>query len=145
MNAIDFLVKEHDKVRKVLAEIKKKTHRFTTRVSMFDDLCADLVRHETMEQKIWYPHFRKNKKLKTEVKHLLSEEAHAEKAIKSFNAVMTEKEWDAKFAKFKKAVEHHAHEEEYKLFPNVEEMLDKTELEKIGKDMRVFKKKYKKK
>ena len=98
-----------------------------------------------MEQKIWYPHFKKSKKIKSEVKHLLSEEKHAEKEIKKFKIIKTEEEWNEKFSKFKKAVEQHADEEEHKLFPNVKVILNKDELQEIGKQMRKFKSKFKKK
>lgn len=143
MNAITFLIKEHDKVRRGLKEIGNKSHRYTTKKSLLNALCRDLLIHEDMEHKVWYPHFKNNKKLKAEVKHLLSEEKGAENAIKKLKAIKSEEEWEEKFYKFKKDVEHHAHEEEHKLFPNVEEMLDEDQLELIGKDMRKFKRKFK--
>ena len=114
MDAITFLIKEHDKVRKVLKTISK-SRRYTTKKTRFKVLCRDLIRHESMEQKIWYPHFKKSKKIKSEVKHLLSEEKHAEKEIKKFKIIKTEEEWNEKFSKFKKAVEQHADEEEHEL------------------------------
>ena len=143
MNAIIFLTKEHNKVRRTLADIIKKSHRYTTKKKMFSALCKDLITHENMEQKIWYPHFKKNKKLKNEVKHLLSEEKHAEKSIKKLKSIKTQEEWEEKFSKFKKSVEQHAYEEEHDLFPNVKRILDKSELEDIGKEMRKFKSKSK--
>lgn len=145
MNAIIFLIKEHNKVRKLLKEISKKTRRYNTKKSLFKILCNDLLRHESMEQKIWYPNFKKSKKIKSEVKHLLTEEKHAEKEIKKFKLIKTEEEWDQHFSKFKKAVEHHAYEEEHKLFPNVKEILNNEELDSIGLKMRQFKSKYNKK
>lgn len=145
MNAITFLIKEHNKFRRILSGINKKKHRYTTKKRIFADFCKDLITHEKIEQKIWYPHFKHNKKLKKEVRHLLSEEKHAAKAIKKLKAIKTQEAWEENFVKFKKAVEHHAHEEESKLFPNVKEILDKLELDKIGTAMRKFKIKSKKK
>lgn len=144
MNAINFLTKEHDKVRKVLAEIKK-AQRYSTKQNKFKALCRELIIHENMEQKVWYPSFRNDKRLKKEVKHLVAEEKGAEKAITKCKGAKTEEAWKEKFAKFKKAVEHHAHEEEAILFPNVEEILTKKELDYLGKAMRKFKNKYTKK
>ena len=145
MNAITFLRKEHDKMRKMMREINKKSRRYTTKKTMFKTLCKDLTRHESLEQKIWYPHFKNSKKIKSEVKHLLSEEKHAEKEIKKFKMAKTEEEWNKKFAQFKHMVEHHAHEEERKLFPVVKAILNKNELEEIGKEMRMFMSKFKRK
>lgn len=143
MNAISFLIKEHNKIKRTFTKIKTKTRRFETKQKLFKALCHDLLQHEMMEHKIWYPHFRRNKKVRAEVRHLLTEENHAEKAIKKFNGIKTQAEWKAKFLKFKKAVEKHAKEEEKKLFPNVEEILDPATLKKIGIKMRQFKNKHK--
>jgi hemerythrin superfamily protein len=128
-----------------LKTIAKKSNQYAAKKRRFKALCQDLLRHETMEHKVWYPNFKNNKKIKSEVKHLLSEEKHAEMAIKKFKTIKTPKEWDTHFAKFKKAVENHAREEEKKLFPNVRKILDKLELMEIGKQMQRFKAKYKKK
>lgn len=144
MHAIDFLLKEHNKVRKNLNAIANESHRYLTKKKLFKSLSEDLIRHETMEQKVWYQNFKNSRKLRSEVKHLLTEEKHAEKAIKKLKSIQNEEKWEEEFFKFKKAVEHHAHEEETKLFPNVKEILDQSELQAIGKEMYIFKKRYKK-
>lgn len=138
MNAIDFLIKEHDKVRHMLVDINDESHHHETKIKLFHTLCQDLIRHEAMEHKLWYPHFRN--KLNGEVKHLLTEEKNAETAIKQFETIQTQHAWEEKFSKFKKDVENHANEEEQKLFPEVKKILDQKELEQIGKEMYEFKK-----
>ena len=143
MNAIDFLIKEHNKVRQVLADISDGSHRDTTKRKLFESLSHDLIRHETMEETVWYPRFKNDEKLDVRVKHLISEEKIAEKAIKKFDNIKTQQEWEKMFVKFKRDVEHHADEEEKKLFPNVRKILDENKLEEIGKQMREFKEKYK--
>ncbi len=135
MDAISFLIKEHNKVRRKLAVLNKESQLNATKKIRFISLCHDLILHETMEQKIWYPYFRNDKKLKKEVKHLLSEENHAAMAIKKFKSFKTKAQWDLHFAKLKKAVLLHAKEEEKKLFPNVKMILDKSELNAIGIEM----------
>lgn len=93
MNAIDFLIKEHNKVRKTLTDISDNSHRYDTKREMFDSLCQDLLRHETMEHKVWYPHFKNNPKLSSTVQHLLTEENGAEKTIKQFDNIKTQEAW----------------------------------------------------
>lgn len=139
MNAIDFLIKEHDKVRKTLADIDDSSHRPETKMHMFDSLCQDLLRHETMEHKVWYPHFKNDQRLSDTVRHLIGEEKGAEKAIKQFDKVSSYAVWQEKFAKFKHDVEHHAQEEENDLFPEVQNLLSPEDLEQIGLDMYHFK------
>src|SRR5437899_742586 len=86
MDAIKFLLKEHNKIRKTFTKIKKKS-REVTQKKIFDLLCKDLVRHEKMEQKIWYPYLKKHTHLKNKIKHLLKEEKTAAKAIKEFKKI----------------------------------------------------------
>lgn len=142
MNAIDFLTKEHEKVRKTLTQIAQNNHYDETKRKMFDTLCSELLRHETMEHKVWYPHLKNNPGLTDEVKHLLSEEKSAEKAIRQFDNIKSTQEWQEKFNKFKKDVEHHAREEETELFPQVSRVLSQEELDKIGKQMHEFTQNY---
>ncbi len=143
MNAIDFLLKEHEHVRKVLSQIDEQSHHPETKRKMFKSLCQDLIRHETMEHKVWYPHFKNDTRLNETVKHLLVEEKVAEKILKQFDSIKSEEEWESKFSKLKRDVEHHANEEEQDLFPEVKKLLSDDELEKIGLDMYHFKQEYK--
>lgn len=140
MNAIDFLIKEHNQVRTLLADINDASHRFETKKEKFH-LCADnLIRHERMEHEVWYPHLKKQ--LSDEVKHLVSEEKHAEQAIKKIEALKTEEAWKEHFLKLKEDIEHHAQEEEHQLFPEVEKLFSQRQLEEIGLEMHAFKKNY---
>lgn len=142
MNAIDFLIKEHNHVREALAEIDDKSHQAETKRKMFQSLCQELIRHETMEHVVWYPHFKNDQRLNPTVKHLLSEEKTAENIIKQFDHIHAQQEWERKFYKFKNDVEQHAKEEEQKLFPEVKKILSEDDLEKIGLEMFHFKKDY---
>lgn len=139
MNAIDFLTKEHDKVRTMLADIADNSHQFETKKKRFDLLAEDLIRHEQMEHQVWYPHFKS--KLPDTVKHLVKEESYAEKAIKKLQAISSENSWNEHFIKFKQDVPHHADEEEHDLFTEVNKILSKSQLLEIGAKMFAFKQK----
>lgn len=140
MNAIDFLIKEHNHVRALLADLLNPSHRFDTRQKLFSELSQDLLRHEEMEHTVWYPQFKN--KVPDTVKHLLKEEHHAEREIKKINELKTEEAWLNHIIQFSKDVNHHANEEEDNLFPEVKNILTEQELEQIGKQMHHFKKEY---
>jgi hemerythrin superfamily protein len=140
MNAIDFLIKEHNKVRKMLTDINDKSHLYETQKKRFSLLSQDLIRHETMEHEVWYPYLKG--KLPGTVKHLVTEEKHADKVIKKLDALKTKEAWEINFLKFKKEVEHHASEEETVLFPEVQKILSEKQLEDIGMKMFHFKKEF---
>lgn len=137
MNAIDFLIKEHNRVRQLLTDISDDSHRLETKRELFDQLSLDLLRHEKMEQELWYPRFKNS--LPDTVKHLVGEEKGAEKLIKKLDDLKKEDAWENNFSKFREEVEHHAEEEENELFPEVEKLLSRTELEEIGLEMYNFK------
>lgn len=139
MNAIDFLLKEHNHVRKTLSMVDEQSHSTETKRKMFQSLGQELIRHEAMEHKIWYPCFKNDKVLFDRVKHLISEENMAEKAIQQLASIKAEQEWENKFSKLKKDVEAHASEEEKRLFPEVQKVLTEAELNEIGIKMHHFK------
>lgn len=138
MNAINFLIHEHNKVKQLLENIEQN-HSYHKKKIIFDKVCSELLVHEKMEKEIWYPYFRY--KLDNTVQHLVSEENSAEKAISSIKSIDDEERWNEKFKKFKSQVEHHVEEEENRLFPIAKEILHKTQLRNIGKQMRRFKQK----
>lgn len=140
MDAIRFLKREHNNVRDVLANIADQSHHFETKKKQFDLLAKDLIRHENMEHEVWYPVFKDD--LPDTVKHLLKEEKIAEKEIKKIESLKTEETWNEHFIKFKKDVEHHAKEEEQKLFPQVKKLLSEKQLLELGKAMLVYKRKH---
>ncbi|RUR02805.1 hemerythrin domain-containing protein [Legionella septentrionalis] len=140
MNAIDFLIQEHQHARKMFADIIDPSHRFETQLKLFDELAQTLIRHEKMEQTVWYPHFKDE--LPDMVKHLLKEERHAEQSIEKINKLKTEEAWKKHFQQLREDVDHHATEEEEELFPQVKKLLDEEVLLEIGKEMRIFKKEH---
>jgi hypothetical protein len=140
MNAIEFLIKEHNQVRAMFADISDDNHKYETQRKRFDILSEELLRHENMEHSVWYPHFKN--KISPEVEHLLKEEAYAEKAIKYLQTLKSETAWKEHFLKLKSDVEHHATEEETLLFPEVEKLLSEQKLEEIGLQMYHYKKEH---
>lgn len=145
MDAVTFLIKEHDYIRKHLAQISKKPKASAAKKAMFKNLCHYLVRHETMEEKVWYPYLKADQRFRVRLKHLIKEENMAAKEIKKFKKIKTAAEWEKEFNDLKKAVLHHAKEEETKLFPAAEKFCDHPDLVKLCKEMRTFKKNFKKK
>lgn len=142
MDAIKYLRSEHSKFRRTFASISKISS-VPKKKTKLKALCNDLVRHEKMEQKAWYPVLKRKVELKTIIKHLLSEETAAAKAIKHIQKTKFEIIWKLRFLKLKHDVDHHAKDEENKLFPKVRQMYSKAELNKLGVKMRKFKAKLK--
>lgn len=140
MHAFDFLIKEHQYVKKMFADINNEAHHFETQRKNFAVLASFLLLHEAMEHLIWYPRFKDN--LPDTVKYLIKEEKHAEKAIKKLEELKTETSWQEHFLKLNDDMLNHAREEETELFPEVKKILSEKELHEIGLKMLEFKKEY---
>ena len=140
MHAVKFLEQEHNRIRKMFAAIESAA-KDSTRRTKFLELGADLSRHEKMEQKVWYPFLRKNAEVSSVITHLVTEEKSAAKKITALKKVKDPDSWLEKFLELKDAVEHHAEEEETKLFPKVEKQVEASDLDTVGTRMRAFKKK----
>ena len=139
MDAIKFLLKEHNKIKTTFKKLSKYRKSFEIKQRRFNKLCSSLIIHETMEHKTWYPHFKNDPLVKKIVKHLISEEKSAAATIKSFKKIKIETVWEKKFTKFKKDVLAHAAEEQNKLFAKVKKLFNSNQLKMIGKKMEKFK------
>jgi len=139
MDAIVLLRQEHSRFRKTLKAISNVTN-LATKKKKFEAFCQDLLRHEKMEEKVWYPALRKlDPELRDIIAHLVDEEKSAAKAMQKFKKTGFGLMWKLRFYKFKHDVDHHAREEETDLFPKVRRLLTKTELNQLGIKMRKFK------
>lgn len=141
MGAVEIILKDHQHIRQMIAAIDKNLDsNIEASRSGFKELKDFLVKHETMEQKAWYPELKKNKDLDRIIGDLIKEEDAAGKAIKKIEATSNQSDWVTEVRTFFKAVEQHAKDEETKLFPKVREVMDKTSLEKLGKKLSDYKK-----
>ncbi|MBA4697142.1 MAG: hemerythrin domain-containing protein [Legionella sp.] len=145
MNAIDFLVQEHNKVRKLFQDLQDPKHREETQKKLFLTITEELTRHEKMEQTIWYPQLKEHKKWQEHIKHLKEEEHSAKKFMMKLKNLSDSEDWQAGIKQLQEDVEHHATEEEEKLFPQVRKIIEEETLQRIGKDMRKFKEDFERK
>ena len=140
MNAIQFLINEHDKIRSAFAQIADGGYPIQTRKKLLEDLCITLLIHENMEQEVWYYFLKKqDDHLKEIITHLVNEEREVEEELKEILRMNASSDWQEKFIQIRKNVEHHAQEEEIRLFPMVKELLDRGVLKELGREMQEYK------
>jgi len=145
MDALTLLKEDHQKVKKIMGELEKTTERgVKTREELFNKLVGELMVHEKIEEQIFYPRVRDAAKTK-EVKDIVAESFEEHHFV---NVVIGEikdtpfdaEEWAAKFSVMKENIEHHAFEEEEgEMFPKVQKLFDKDELEQMGAEMEELK------
>jgi hemerythrin-like domain-containing protein len=140
LDAIASILMDHQHIRQMIAELDRSLDSNIEKSrATFKDLKDFLVKHETMEQKLWYPELEKDASLKDIVANLKKEEEDASKEISKIDGIKDDKEWVASVKKLTKAVEHHAKEEETKLFPKARQVVSKESLNEIGAKFQEYK------
>ena len=141
MDALSLLSEDHQKVKKLMAEIEKTTERgVKTREALFGKLLTELTIHEQIEEQIFYPEV-KDRATTKQLEELVTESYEEHHFVDTVKAEIQDtpldaEEWAAKFKVMKENVEHHAFEEEEgKMFPKVRKAFSKTELEDMGTRM----------
>lgn len=141
MDALTLLEQDHQKVKKLMAEIERTTERgVKTRQALFGKLVEELTVHERLEERIFYPAVKERATTK-KLEELVAEsyeEHHFVDVVKAEieGTPFDSEEWGAKFKVMMENIEHHAFEEEEgKMFPKVRRAFSKEELEDLGTRM----------
>ncbi|MCV0403581.1 MAG: hemerythrin domain-containing protein [Chloroflexi bacterium] len=142
MNAIDLLKADHDKVKKMLAEGEETTERAEkTRTELFADLKAEMLIHERIEEKIFYPALKEHPKARDIALEGYEEHHVVDEIMGELEAVpVTDETWSAKFKVMKENIEHHIEEEEGEMFKQARSIFSTEELEELGSRMEELKK-----
>lgn len=141
MDALELLTEDHQKVKKIMAELEKTTERgVKTREDLFTKLLSELSIHEQIEEQIFYPEVKEKATTKA-LEELVTESYEEHHFVDTVKAEIQDtpfdaEEWAAKFKVMKENIEHHAFEEEEgKMFPKVRKAFSKQELEDMGTRM----------
>jgi hemerythrin superfamily protein len=135
VNALELLRSQHDEVEELIEDIEASDDP-VKKAELFRQMADKLAAHSTIEEKIFYPSV-----MTTEIREQLIEATEEHLAVKRLLADMMEldaddEHFDAKLTVLKENVRHHAHdEEEDKLFPKVEAMMDDDDLAALGNEM----------
>ena len=137
MDAITLLKHDHDKVKKLLADLESTTERgVKTRTELFATIKGELTVHETIEEEIFYPALLD--KAKT---HDITLEGYEEHHVVDLlmgeleDLDVADETWGAKATVMKENIEHHIEEEEGDMFKKTRQVFDEDELEALGERM----------
>lgn len=129
MNAIEFLLKEHDSHRKLLEQIENDK-------TLFPVLKDEFVHHVNIEEAILYPNLLRVPELEAIVREAWEEHSICMQLMQEMDdPELSEKLWDSKFSVFKKLTLTHLDDEEVKLFPRIREMASNEFLMEVGNQM----------
>jgi len=137
MDAITLLKHDHDKVKKLLAELETTTERgVKTRTELFATLKGELTVHEIIEEEIFYPELKSHPKAKDIVLEGFQEHHVVDLLMGELEQLdVADESWGAKATVMKENIEHHIEEEEGEMFKTARSVFDKAELEDLGARM----------
>ena len=137
MDALTLLKKDHDKVKSLLSELEPTTERaIKTRSELFDRIKSELTVHEIIEEEIFYPTLKQHPRAKEIVLEGYEEHNVVDDLMGELSALPVDDEtWGAKAKVMIENIEHHIEEEEGEMFTKARQVLDRDELEDLGKVM----------
>jgi hemerythrin-like domain-containing protein len=137
MDAIVLLKEDHEKVKRLLAELETTTERgIKTRSELFATIKGELTVHEMIEEEIFYPELRAHPKAKDIVLEGYQEHHVVDLLMSELEALdVTDETWGAKAKVMQENVEHHIDEEEGEMFPKARQVFDRAELADLGERM----------
>jgi hemerythrin-like domain-containing protein len=141
MDAMSLLKEDHQKVKKVLAELESTTERgVKTREELFTRVKQELVVHEAIEEEIFYPALKDHPKTKEIALEAYEEHHVVDTIMAEIEGVAYDDEtWGAKFKVMKESLEHHIEEEEGEMFKQAKQVFEDAELAQLGESMRARK------
>jgi hemerythrin superfamily protein len=137
MDALKLLEKDHQLVKRLLAEGEDTTERAEkTRAELFARLKRELTIHEQMEEQVLYPALREISKsrdiaLEGYEEHHVVDEIFSELE----QTPPSDDTWAAKFKVARENLEHHIEEEETDMWQAARREFTRDELEDMGNRM----------
>lgn len=138
MNALQFLKRDHDKVRKLFADFETAgDDALVRKQEIAEQVFVELQTHSRIEEEVFYPalNAKATSRGKELVEEALDEHADVDEMIRELRGLSPgDDEFEDKFQGLISSVEHHIQEEEGEMFPEAEKRLG-SELEELGKEL----------
>jgi len=134
MDALALLKEDHDRAKKLMAELEETTERgVRTREQKWTKLLKELTIHENIEEEVFYPALAEHPKAKDIVLEAMEEHHLVDDIVEQLkDTPFDDEHWAAKFKVTKENVEHHIEEEETDMFKVARQVFSKEELDELG-------------
>ena len=143
MDLYQMLIQDHRTVDDLFEKIEKSGEGASkTRQQLFDKLRQELELHTQVEERIVYPDFKKHSGVKDFIGEALEEHGEVKKMLQQLGRMEPgEKDWSAKIAELKNAVQHHVREEEHEIFPAARKEIGEQEADDLARRVQEMKQK----
>ena len=139
MDAIKLMTDDHKRIKTLLNGASKAENREEREV-LLATIRSEMAAHEVMEEQIFYPALEPHEDAKDIVMEGFQEHHVADILMDELMEVAADSDvWKAKMKVLKEAVEHHIEEEEGEMFKTAKKVLEREELEDLGRRMETLK------
>jgi hemerythrin superfamily protein len=132
----DLLTEDHNKVKGLLAQLQETGDGAgKTRDKLFAEIKKDLDIHAEFEEQVFYPKARAATGMDDVIEDGLEEHSEAKELLGKLEAMnSTSAEWLNTVEELTEAVEHHAMDEEKKLFPKARKIMDDADAQSMAEE-----------
>jgi hemerythrin superfamily protein len=137
LNALDLIKGDHKRLNEMFKRALESDDA-AARASLLDEIRAELVAHERMEEDIFYPALRAASEKAKDIVLEGYEEHHVIDVIldEMFTVPEDTEQWGAKLKVLHENLEHHIEEEEGEMFKRARKSMSDEALEELGRMMR---------
>jgi hemerythrin superfamily protein len=142
MDIFQILKKDHQTVKDLFKKLEGTGARAAkSREKLFTQLKNDLEAHSHGEEVVFYPALKEHSEMQDMITEATEEHAEVANLLEELEELDKESEdWSSKLAELKKSVLHHVKEEEGEIFEKAKEVLEKEEIQTLGKEFQDAKK-----
>jgi hemerythrin superfamily protein len=134
MDALQLLEKEHKGVKALFRKLEKAEGREAS--ALWEQIKADLIMHEQMEETYLYPPLKEEDRTEDLVLEAYEEHHLADLLIEEISRLRpSDEQWQPKIKVLQENIEHHIEEEEGQLFPKVRKLWDMDKRKRVGEQM----------
>ncbi len=136
MDAITLLKTDHEKVKGLFAKVEAEDSPIKGK-ALFTQIYHELSVHAIVEEQIFYPALAKYKEFAPLLKDAFKEHAEAKLNLGNIAAMdPATADWKKQVQKLFEDIQHHIKDEEEKLFPKVQKVMEAAGLAKLGAELK---------
>ncbi|HEX9443178.1 MAG TPA: hemerythrin domain-containing protein [Candidatus Binatia bacterium] len=141
MDALELLKNDHRKVKELFKKAEKAEGNLQKQI--FGQIKSELETHTHIEETVFYPAVEKIEELKDMVLESREEHKQVKTLLREMESLASDSEkFEPKLKVLQENVEHHAEEEEEgKMFPKLERLMDAATRQKLGQELEAAKRK----
>lgn len=138
MDALELLKQDHQKVKELFEKAEETDGKQQEKI--FEQIKTELETHARIEETVFYPAVQEHEELKDMVLESLEEHKQIKTLLREMDNLASDSEkFEPKLKVLMENVEHHAEEEEGKMFPKLRQIMGKQKLEQLGADLEAAK------